>query len=602
MAINRFKRTLSIYTTFIRWFLHDSIWRFKFESFIILTSGILGVFFQVQVFGLIMFYAKHFSSGKIIEHWGYTFDFRSSEWLLILVSISVFISLTLAALCIYISRVKTLNLARKYGDFCSKRVLNLISSSPLFFQPSKNLYGPSKYLLKLSTTDSRFSNRVLRSMLYLIVPFLTLFVAMIILIYLEPLLTIIVIGLLCIYIISQYRISRKGATHSLSFELKSPQAVSEIRSIIDSFKYQPNYYPDYIKINQLFLNGAVKEQMDAYEGRIKVVEYSRMLSMVNMAFTIAVIMAVMGSYIILEGVGWGRLLAYIIALRFAMTNIQKCFSLITSINRFYPQVRRYFNFIQSFGSTETKTKIVQPDDYKITAKKNLIENSEKKITLNIGDRVAIVSLMEPNRYSMATFAETLFNKNNYDLTEIAASMRFVSAKHSYSQSDLYSELNLDVKTNMESVKYWFPNEILWDKAKKSFPEFYSTTPKKNIWDSIEPEIKVIFSLISAANSDSRFILIDSESLKILDKNQISFYLDYFKDKIVFLTYTNDFCGVGINNEKSVVVIDEDGIIGIGSSSWFSNVRLSVEDRLLSKSKKNKMVENDDDDFDDDDDE
>ena len=461
----------------------------------------------------------------------------------------------------------------------------MLNSSLYLHNNSINGDKQSKYLLKLATTDSRFCNRVLRMLLYLIIPALTFNVAMIALFYLEPLLTLVVLILLSVFIINQYKLSRKGAKYSVAFETQSPYATTELRSVIEFFKHQPPINSETKIVDKLFLNGPIRKQMDAYEGRIKVVENSRFVSMVYMALTIGIIMVIIGSNIIREGSGWERLLAYIVALRFAMTNLQKCFSIITSINRFYPQVRRYFLFIQNTYSIDKTDDLPLPDHYELKVGKKRLEGSEKSLIVKRNDRVAIVTHIEPNQYTMASFAKAILNKTEYDLKSTIHSMRIVSAKHSCPQTELYKDMKLDSQSNWENIKCLFSNDSLFEKAIKHFPKYPDIVFDKNSWDSMDSEIKYLFSFISAVKSNCLWILIDAGFFKSFDQKSISFYFDLLKEKITVLIFNKDLSEIGNYAENAVAIVGEQAIIGLGSLSWYSGVPTEAIDSIYLNQKR-----------------
>jgi hypothetical protein len=95
--------TISGYSRFICWLIRDSLWRNKGIPLLIVISGALGVAFQVKVFGLMMYYAKHLSSGEAIRLWGYEVDPQHSLGLLAMASVAVFFLLALSPLSIYFS-------------------------------------------------------------------------------------------------------------------------------------------------------------------------------------------------------------------------------------------------------------------------------------------------------------------------------------------------------------------------------------------------------------------------------------------------------------------------------------------------------------------
>ena len=62
--LSNFKTTFTRYASFIRWLLPDALGLSKGLALAVLAAGFLGVAFQVQAFGMIIYYVQHFSSGE----------------------------------------------------------------------------------------------------------------------------------------------------------------------------------------------------------------------------------------------------------------------------------------------------------------------------------------------------------------------------------------------------------------------------------------------------------------------------------------------------------------------------------------------------------
>jgi hypothetical protein len=73
-----------------------------------------------------------------------------------------------------------------------------------------------------------------------------------------------------------------------------------------------------------------------------------------MEMVVSIILLTMGLDIIRERAGWGCMLNYVVAFHFATMGIQGVYAAITSINRFYPQMRRYMTFVQGFTSMDAE--------------------------------------------------------------------------------------------------------------------------------------------------------------------------------------------------------------------------------------------------------
>lgn len=585
------------YVNFIWWLIHDAIWRNKGMSFAVLVTGFLGVTFQIQVFALIIYYAKHFSSGEMMRIWKYEFDPRLSILLLVTFSMAVLLSLLLAAISVYLSRVGILKLGRKYGEFCARRVISLVSSSENIFCSNENDVVDEKFLFRLITADSIFCNRILLMLLSLIIPTLTLASTIVVLVYLEPFLSLIILCLISIYTFLQSKVSKKTAAHSLRYEKQAPIVSQQYRALIQHLKLQPQNNVGNDMAAPLYERGAVKVQLDTYLGLLSGVENSRLVSGIFTAIAMSIILLVMGGEIIREGTGWGRLLIYVVALRYTISNLQSSFAITTSVNRFYPQVRRYFRFVQCSFS-EDKTGYTPLDNYELRTGKTCLEGSRDRMVVGPGSRLALVSPLELHRYTMASLARSFLGESEQVLKSAVFSMRFVTAKHSSPQMSLRNALGLDAQSAWPNLKAWFPDEGLWEMAKQRLPNDLDKSINLETWETVEPKLKFVLSLISAANSDCQWILVEAIALSLLDQGSAMFYLDLLKDRIAVLVFNKDVSQVGAYGEDGVAVATEEELLGTGSPEWFAGVSGEVKEALwpdtLKKVRKGAIEDEDED--------
>jgi len=594
-------KRIKSYSSFLCWLIPDSLWRNKGLSFLILATGFLGVSFQVQVFALIIYYARHFSSGELILFWGYEFDPRISVRLLVGVSFGIMVSFMLASASIYYSRRSALALGRKYEEFCAKRVYHLLSENIDVFGSMAHDMSQNKYLFKLVRMDSRFCNRVLRMLLNLNIPALTLAVAFGGLIYLEPVLTLFIIMMMAIFAYFQYRVSRTGAGHSQRFEKLARVASLEQRGLIEHFKQQPESGTAKDLVERTYFSGAAKKRLDAYEGRLRAVENSRLVSGIFIAVVLAMILTVMGGNIISRGSGWGRLVVYIVALRFAMANLQNSFALVTSISRFYPQVRRYYLFVHSLKS-DGRDGYTPLERYELHVGMKRLVGSQDRLILEKGSRLALVTPLALNRYTLASITRSLLGDSEGVFKSALYSMRFATRRHSCPDTSLRQVLGLDDRASWPDLKARFTDEKLWHKMQEQLPGNLDTQIKPKNWDRLEPTLKFALSLISAANSDCRWVLVEAKALGLLGQGSARFYLDLFKDKIVVLVFNEDISGVRAYGEDGVAVATEEELLGLGSPEWIADVRSEVEEILdlgiLKKKRKAGAEEEDEDELED----
>ncbi|HHT9128000.1 MAG TPA: hypothetical protein ACFYEE_04475, partial [Candidatus Wujingus californicus] len=159
--LEKFSGTFVRYVAIIKLITTDSIWRFKKESFVILTTSFLGVFFQIWTIGLAIYYARVLEKGENIRLFSHMFQIRTSISFLVVCGIGVLLSLLISAWLIYFSRTRSLALRRRYEEFCARRVLSLFGSSSMIWSPSGRSFSDSNIIFRLARIDSKNIGRVM---------------------------------------------------------------------------------------------------------------------------------------------------------------------------------------------------------------------------------------------------------------------------------------------------------------------------------------------------------------------------------------------------------------------------------------------------------
>ena len=409
-------KTVKRYLIFIRWLVPDSIFRFKKDSIIIILSGIFGVALQALAFASILFYARAFSSGEPIQILEKDFYARTIEFLIV-GSMGVSLLLSLSSLLIYYSRVIILQLSRSYSEYCSRRALNLLSTGILLVEEKSEINIAT--IARTVNSDSQLCSRVLRVILYMMIPFMTMCVAFGVLIYIDALMTFYIMLILPLFLFFQFKTSRAGATYSLLNEKLAPKVAVEYKNIIRFFMMQESssckQEPKIIK--DMFSSGAIKDYLEALNNRLLILENSKLISNLFKAFILGLILLVMGGGISNNETGWGSLLIYLLALNYAMSSLQTSFSSITVVNLFYPQIHRYFTFLQSFYVQSDRPASIAPN-FLISINEKHITGSINKIHIKQGISVGLISSLELNRYNVGSITRTLLGDDEQVLDNI----------------------------------------------------------------------------------------------------------------------------------------------------------------------------------------
>jgi hypothetical protein len=577
--IEGFYQKLYQYWPVFKWMIFDSVWRFKGVATLILVAGFLGVTFQVAAIGQVIRYAKVLESGEIVRFLGYEFEPRTSWGLLLMLGGGILFSLLISAWLIYYSRTNTLKLCRRYEEFCTKRILVICGSELKFWMEPEGTYGDERDFLKLSRTDARYCGLALRMILNAIIPAITFVVAFAALLYINLLLTLLIMVLVLISSGFLYKVNIVGARSTSMMEENSGKTAQEYNRIIQQQKGISAPIQDSEAIfRNLFSSKTVKQYLNAFEGRFKAIENSQFVSNILIAVSTFVIFVILGSRIIFEGEGWGRLIVYLVALRYGLTNLKQCSRSITSTNRSYYQVRRYFYFLNN-AENISKVKGTLPSKYTIKVGPEPLKGSLESWDISQGGRIGLMSLVKLNRYTLAGLTEGLLGHSSKAANDALSSMCFVTSRYEMLLGrSLRTSLGLPLDLDWEEFCKEMEVIGLQGRIKELFNSLDEpVTPEE--WVGIGLNIKFALAMFAALKSDCQWIILEEEGLKSFSDTARKYLLSCLSGRITVIVYNGDMQDVGMYNEDVVSLIDGTNSIAMGSPLWIKENWTKLEDVL-----------------------
>lgn len=578
--------TSSKYGKIFKLLITDSLWRYKGETIQIVLAGSLGVFFQAQAIGLAVYYAQTLEKGEAITMLGRSFELRSSEINLFLCGIAVLLSLLISTWLIYFFDMRSLKLNRMYEEFCSKRILSLSGINLRFGTNSENGIIDDKHLLRLARSDSRCCGYVLRLILNGVAPAITFIVATAVLFYINPFLSLLMLVMMGISLSFQYKISIYGAKNSSLMEKNATQAAYEYQRIIYQQKWVAASLPEHESwLEKVFTSTIVKEYIDAYIGRLRAPRSSQFVSNILFAVAIFTIFLTLGLSILTEGKGWGRLIIYLIALRYVLVNLKQLSKNITSINRFYPQIRRYFQFIQN---TETQSidgeKLLE--SYTVVVGGNPIDGSLEHYDLSKGSCVGLISPVALNRYTLAFLTDSLLGKSSDAARTALGSMWFVSSQFGCLPGQPLRELlGFPPGYKWQELINEMKGTGLECKLIEKLPHSLEKPVSPDTWNQVDSDLKYSLALLRTCHSDCQWIMLEETGLRSLSDVTRQYFLKRLSDRILVIIYDKDIKTVGNYNEDVISLIDETGVRALGDIDWFKENHNKVKETANMKYKK-----------------
>jgi hypothetical protein len=440
--------------------------------------------------------------------------------------------------------------------------------------------------MRMMVGDARLCGRVLRIMMDMIVPIITLLFAFGALLYLNVALTFIILAGMSGYLFFQAYVSRGGAKETKKFEGYTPLVIKILRDLLSQSITLINHLPKKASHNSRSYrsisdrSGAIRSQFNAFEGRVRATEQSRLVSGLFSAIMVGLLLFILGQKIITSGIGWGELLIYLVALRFTMTSLQLVFGQLTTVNRFYPQIQRYGLFISNYplALPNNNQDLALPVTLNIGDTLNI--GSDQKLTISSGDRIAALVPFAINKYNYAHLIGQIAEVTNSPVNQLLANTLFLSSNHSlvgYTLRQVFSFKKLDDFSQID-----LPDMFL-DDLRKTIPSLDAHINGTQ-WESLGKKIKSLLLLTSVICCPENLILIDSKLIHEIDSVELMLAMELLNDKVLLIVYETQH-SVEIEHlaGNAVFISAGEKIIAGGSLAWYARHKAVVTERIPKQS-------------------
>lgn len=581
----KFIETLSRYKQIFFLLLSDTFYRYRKNVALIVASSLLGVGAQVGAIAILVYYVRLLENGESVSFYVFSFLPQKNLDLLLIVAACILIALVISAFLIYYSRYHILKLGRKYEIFCSKRILAILSSGCKIIIPKDESNHNDVYVIKLAKSYSRYCNRVLQILLSIFFPAVTLCFAFTTVIYYNPVLTMVLIVPGLIYIIFLYRTNVEAARNSMQMENTAGGAGKEFRALLEIVKsalgritgkepWLDNYYN----------TGATRKHLDAYEGRLRAVETSTFISNLFLAVCLFLVLLAMGGKTILQGQGWSELLVYVLALRFALVSLKQLTRLMTSINLFYPQFSRYFQFVLNSGYMQ---QCLEPcERYKLIVQQNSIMSELNQMEVIRGDRIGLVLREKVERITIYPLLSGIMPEGK-QAEHVIMSSAILKSNFSMLPGSFREMLNLPEDINREQLVMELEKAGLGETVQNWIPKSLDTPVDDTSWNTAPRGLIMSLAFLSIMFSNEQWVFVEELGLRLLSKDTRDYFLRQLQDRILVVVYNDGIDNLGEYGEEIIAVVNENGLIALGDLSWFFRNLSKIQEELRTKKKENK---------------
>lgn len=389
---------LTNYARFFLWFLQDVHTHFHTPIRQILISGLLGLGSEGAALFIVYSYASALERRDQFNLLGVGTPVTESATLLTLVAIVVLSLLIAAFWSTSRARIKAIELGRLYTDYCMRRAVTAVSE----LGTGKAGTGDDTVLTyirieELTRRDADYCGIAVRILANALLPIGASIVVGVALFIMDAQLSLIVLAILGIISIAIFRMNLLAARSRASLGRIRREMAQERRCLFDRIVHlaapigsEDTFMQEIVSI------GAIGKYGNAMVEQRRIIEHSRYVSQAAMAAAFFIIMLAYGSSTLQHQASWTALFAYLGLISLFTTNFAKSVGMLTSINRFYPPLRRHAQFLK--GSPLSKAAKDLPEhaargrQIQLRAKRILV--TDDTLMLTAGDRV---SLLLPDR-------------------------------------------------------------------------------------------------------------------------------------------------------------------------------------------------------------
>ena len=328
---------------------------------------------------------------------------------------------------------------------------------------------------------------------------------------------------------------------------------------------------------------AIRKYLDAYDRFLLAdVQMTLAISLCQAAvFGFAI--TVFGMFAMEKALPWGSLLAYVTALVYLLAHLKSLLSSLTTLNRFYPNAMQFSLFLEDCKRWRQSTECPEPESadqrLSVAVDSPQLDGSQRGVSLGPGDAVILHSPVPLSRLQFDRIAEPLATavcpvRNFYRNTD------FVQSRRRPERASLLENLcDSSLPNAYERVEFAFDALGLSDEL-VALPNGLKTPIAREGWTELSTDLRAAVLLVPCLFSDRPYLFIEQRVLGWWPVQRQKKFLEMLPDKVVFLI-TNGADEPLEEPGRTVIVLDHDGVLGLGDIPWYRTQRPDLRARTSS---------------------
>jgi hypothetical protein len=353
--VNRARVQFPEYKSALSWLLLDLFHSFPWIIIKITSFSLLGATLRGVTLAGAIKYIHILEKDRSFTLVG--IDFMPREWkIIILATFLLFLLMSISAWLLYRARVVVSGLISSYQECLLKRILGLFGPVVPDQRAPKDTSGALKLISGTVARDAQRLAMVTRFLGQSLSSLVIFMYGFPIILYIDPLLTLLLIGLVVVFLPLFYRANVMAYRSNLMARRSGSGANQAFIALMEDVKdFQGISIQHEEEINNAFKGGDLKEKLDALPFFLRSKAMTEFWSNILLGLSVSLVVAVQVPEALFGDMDWSLLIAYVIFLKLTVTAFKNVMSFLTKFSRFYPFVRRYQRYVESARVKKEKT-------------------------------------------------------------------------------------------------------------------------------------------------------------------------------------------------------------------------------------------------------
>ncbi len=496
----------------------------------------------LQVVGMaaIIVFLHSLQSGEPFHRFGIVFELPRSVFGLMVASAGVTLILTASGVAQYLSRRLTSKLARRYEEYTLELILERLKEHGNILDPEDPLLLEPNYAVAAASRAPNYLARTLIEVLTGTMPIFSLVPAVIVMFYLEPIFSLILVLFLAIVSPAYLYVIMRGVNssddmreHAKGYSVQKSKAFEFIRGA-------PRV-PDesWERLKDETFAGSTAGFLDGYELRLRIAHMSLLISGFATSVAMFLLINYVGYKLIISNGHWAQVFIYFIPFKFFLGGVRTLFKNYIKIYLFYPFFQPVFRLITGKTPSSDKGISLKEQSELHVSPNDLVEGLNSSVTAIPRGRLVVLLTDRPlNRFNLPLIMQAVTGGNQTVSSNWSDEVYLAQISVSSGNHELEQVIGLPDQTSGEfdSVLSPYINE-----NHINVPQIYKLAGTEgflNKWAKADAQTKLLLLFLGAAQTDCPCILVDGPAFSSLPEESRENALSYLTDRFVFLVFND----------------------------------------------------------------